>query len=96
VRQLDGACHAGAEADTVVGAVDVVVHRLRYRDDVHAFVVQALAIAERVVPTDGNQDIHSDVLEVLEHVLGGVVDRLVIARQMRRQALARHVAGAQA
>src|SRR5439155_22804050 len=46
----------------------------------------------RVIPTDRNQDVHTDVLEVLEHVPGNVVDRLVVAGQMRRQSSARQVA----
>jgi hypothetical protein len=86
VRQLDGARDAGAEADAVVGAVHIVVHRLRDADDVYPFVVQTLAVTERVVASDRNQNVDSDVLEVLEHVLGDVVDRLVVAGEMRRQA----------
>jgi hypothetical protein len=86
VRKLDGACNAGTEADAVIGSVDVVVHRLRDRDDVHPFVMQPLAVAECVVASDRDQHIDSDVLEVLEHILRDVVDRLVVAREMRWQA----------
>src|SRR5205807_9128661 len=93
VRQLDRARHAGTEADAVVGAVDVVVHRLGYGDDVHTYVVQTLAVAEHVVTPERDQHVHTDVLEVLEHVLGDVVDRLLIAGDMRRHPPPRQVAG---
>src|SRR5881396_3619906 len=57
-------------------------------------VTQALGVAEGVVPADRDQHVHADVLEVLEHVLGDVVDRLVVAPpgQVRRQPLARQMA----
>src|ERR1700687_4539414 len=90
--ELDRARYAGTEADAVVGAVDVVVHRLRDADDVHPFVVQAFAVAERVVASDGNENVDSDVLEVPEHVLRYVVDRVAVAGEMRRYASARQMA----
>src|ERR1700680_3575157 len=86
MRQLDRARDAGAEADAVVGTIDVVVHRLRDGDYLHPFVVQAFAVAERVVASDRYQYVDSDVLEVLEHVLRDVVNRFVVAGAMRTQA----------
>src|ERR1700730_12054854 len=92
MRELDRARDAGAEADAVVGAVDVVVHRLRTGDDVYCFVVQSLAVAERVVASDWDQYVDSDMLEIPEHVFRDVVDRLVVAGEMRRHPRARQVA----
>ena len=91
VRQLDGACHARAEADAVVGAVHVVVHRLRYADHVDPFVVEAPAVTERIVSTDRNEHVDADVLEIRQHILCDVVDRLVVATEVLRHALARQV-----
>src|SRR6267143_58979 len=82
VRELDRPRHAGAEADAVVGPEDVVVHRLRNGDDIHALVVQPFAVAERVVAPDRNQDVDADVLEILEHIFGDVVDLLLIAGEV--------------
>ena len=92
VRELDRARDAGTEADAVIAAVHVVVHRLRDGDDVYPFIVQAFAVAERVVASDRDQYVDSDVLEVQEHVLRDVVDRLVVAGEMRRHARAWQVA----
>ena len=64
MRELDRARHAGAEADAVVGPVDVVVHRLRNGDDVHPFVMQTLAVTQRVVAADGNEHVDADVREM--------------------------------
>jgi len=41
VDHLNGARDAGAEADAVVGAGDVVVHGLGNADDFEAFLVEA-------------------------------------------------------
>ena len=97
MRQLDRSRDARAEADAVIGAVHVVVHRLRNRDDVDAFVVQPLAITQRVVAPDRNQRIDTDLLQILEHVLGDVVDLvLVCIAEMRRHAVERQVARSRA
>ncbi len=45
VGQLDRAGHTGAETDAVIGARNVVIHRLRDGNDLHAFLVHADAIA---------------------------------------------------
>src|SRR5207237_10670079 len=94
VRELDRARDAGAEADGVVRAIDVVVHRLRNGDDVHALIVQALAIAQGVIAADRNEHVDAEVREVLEHILRHVVDLRVIAGHECRHALAREMAGA--
>ncbi len=54
--------------------------------------MQAFAVAERVVAADWNQHVHADLLEVPQNVPGDVVDRLLVAAQMRRYARARQVA----
>ena len=92
MRQLDGARDARAEADAVVGSVDVVVHRLRDGDDVHPFIVQPLAVAQRVVAADGNQHVDADVLEILQHVLRDVVDLGGVPGRVCGHALARQMA----
>src|SRR5438105_15884760 len=52
LRELDRARNAGAEADAVIGAVYVVVHRFRNSDDVTTLVVQPFAVAQGVVTAD--------------------------------------------
>src|SRR2546423_15507878 len=89
--KLDRTRHAGAESDTVIGAVDVVVHRLRNRDDADAFVVESFAVAERVVATDRYQRIDPDVLQIPEHVFRDVVDLLGVAAQVLRHSTLRQV-----
>ena len=96
VRELDRARHAGAEADAVVRPVDIVVHRFRYGDDIHAFVVQSLAVAERVVAADGDQHVDPDVLQVLQYVPRDVVDLVRVSAEMRRHAFTRQMARARA
>ena len=80
--ELDGARNAGAESNAVVGAVDVVVHGLRNGDDVHTLVVQPFPVTEGVVASNRDQHVDPDVLEILEHILGDVVDLLVVAGEM--------------
>src|SRR5713101_8553678 len=73
VDHLNGARDAGAEADTVVGAGDVVVHRFRNADNFEAFLVETNAVAERVVAADGDQRINAEPGEILEHFGSEVV-----------------------
>src|SRR2546423_14504754 len=91
MRELDRTRHARAEANTVIGAVDVVVHRLRNRDYADAFVVEPFAVAERVVAADRYQRIDSDVLQIPEHVFRDVVDLLGVAAQMLRHSTLRQM-----
>ena len=58
----------GREPDAVVGAVDVVVHRLRDRDDRDALVVQPERERERVVAADRDHRVDPEVVEHLHHV----------------------------
>ena len=66
VDHLNGARDAGAEADAVVGAGDVVVHRFRNADNFEAFLVETNAVAEGVVATDGDKGINAEPGEILE------------------------------
>src|SRR5260370_25158595 len=66
IDHLDGAGDAGAEADAVVGAGDIVVHGLGNADDFEALFVKANAIAERVVAADGDESIDAKPGEILE------------------------------
>src|SRR5581483_4350438 len=67
VGHLDGSRDAGAEADTVVGSRDVVVHGLRNGDDFHAFLVQAHGVAQGVVAADGDEVLDAEVFQIFEH-----------------------------
>ena len=73
VGHLNGACDAGAEADAVVGAGDVVVHGLGNGDDFDSFLVQTNAIAERVVTADGNHVVNAEPLEIFQHFRSEIV-----------------------
>src|SRR5690348_1356896 len=94
MSELDRAGYTCAKAYTVIGAENIIVHGLRDRDDVHAFVVKALAVAERVVATDRDQHVDADVLEILEHVLRNVVDLFVVSVEMRWNSRFRQMTGA--
>src|SRR4029078_10777204 len=85
MRVLDGASDACAEADAVISTIYVVVNRLWNRNDFHSFIVQSLAVAERIVSANRNENVYSDMLEILENVLGDVVDVGIISSQMSRQ-----------
>ena len=73
VDEVDGAGDGGGEADAVVGAVDVVVHRLRDGDDGEALVRQAERERQRVVAADRHERVDGEPLEHGEAVLGQVV-----------------------
>ena len=83
----NSAGHAGAEADTVVGAGNVIVHRLRNGDDLHAFLIEPHTVAQRVVSSDGDEVIDAQPVQILEHFRGQVVFFGVVSGlQMRRHA----------
>ncbi len=68
VHEDHRARHGGREPDAVVGAVHVVVHRLRDRDDGHAFLVQPQRERERVVAADRDQRVDAEMLDDPQHV----------------------------
>ena len=59
--------HRGVEAERVVGAVEVVVDRLRHADDGHAVGRQAARDAERVLAADRDQRVDAGALHRLAH-----------------------------
>src|SRR5499427_5245018 len=72
---LDGVAGAGdrgREADAVLGVVNVVIHRLRDGNDLHAELVELGRVAERVVTADGNEVLDAQRREVRQHLLGDV------------------------
>ena len=81
VDEVHRAGDGGGEADAVVGAVDVVVHRLRDGDDRDALVGQAQRERERVVAADRHQRVDAQPFEHAEQWLvksyGPVADGLV-------------------
>ena len=72
VDELHAAGDRGREADAVVGAVDVVVHRLRDRDHRDALVVHAERVRERVVAADRDQHVDPERLDHAQGVIGEV------------------------
>ena len=83
------------EAERVVGAVEVVVDRLRDADHREAVLrVQAGGDAERVLAADRDERVQPFALEVLEHVLDAAVDlERVRARGAEDRAAARQDPG---
>src|SRR6266436_249091 len=73
VDHLNGACDAGAEADAVVGAGNIIVHGLGNADDFEAFFVEANAVAKRVVSADGDESVDAQPSEIFEDFRGEVV-----------------------
>ena len=94
VRHLDDARDAGTETDAVVRARNVVVHRLRNRDDLHAFLEQPHRVAERVVAADRDEVLDAEPFQVLQHLRGKIVALgLVAFAKMSRHILFLHAAG---
>ena len=63
VNKLDAARDGGGEADAVVGAEDIVVHRLGDSDHAQALAVQPHRERERVVAADRHQRVDAQVLQ---------------------------------
>src|SRR5712671_1271673 len=59
-----GPRNGGREADAVLSIVDVVVHRLRDRNDLDAERVELGRVAQRVVSADGDQMFDTEGREV--------------------------------
>src|SRR5205807_6590824 len=60
VDHLNGAGDAGAEANAIVRARDVIVHGLGDADDFEALFVQTNTVAERIVAADGNESVNPE------------------------------------
>ena len=69
---IAGARDRGREADAVLGVVNVVIHRLRDGNDLHAELIELGRVAERVVAADGNEVFDAERREVRQHLLGDV------------------------
>src|SRR5208282_868394 len=69
----NGAGHTGAEADTVVGAGNIIVHGLRNSDYLYAFLMKPYAVAQRVIPANGDEVVDSEPIQVLQNFRGQVV-----------------------
>ena len=89
VDELHAARDRGREADAVIGAVDVVVHRLRDRDHGHALVVHPQPVRERVVAADRDQHVDPDRLDHAQGVVGEVERPFAVdaVREVRRHVL---------
>ena len=79
VDRLDRAADRGREADAIIGAEDVIVHRLGDRDDRHALRREMRREAQGAVAAQGDHGVDAELLEDVEHPLG-----LVALRQRAR------------
>ena len=68
VDKLNATGNGGAKTDAIIGAVDIIVHRLGNGDDGKALAMETLAVAQGIVTADGNQRVNAQVLQVLENV----------------------------
>ena len=94
VRHLDRAGDAGAEADAVIGAGNIVVHGLGDGDDANPFLVEAHAVAERVVSADRNHVLDAQPRQILQNLGRQVVLlRVVLALKMFGHAVLADAAG---
>ena len=74
IGQLDGARNTGAEANAVIGAGHIIVHRFGDGDDLEAFLVKPHTVAQRIITANGDQVIDPQVIQVLQHFWGQVVN----------------------
>ena len=66
VCQLNGARDAGAEADAIVGAGNVIVHGFGNGHDFETFLMQANAVTERVIAADRHHVIDAEPFKILQ------------------------------
>jgi len=67
IDHLNRARDAGAEADAVIRAGDVVVHSLGNADDFEAFFVETNTVTERVIAANWDQCVDAQPSEVLQN-----------------------------
>jgi hypothetical protein len=79
VGHLNGTCDTGAETDAVVGARYVVVHGLGDRDDSDPLLVEPGGVGEGVVSADGDERVHTEPIQVGEHLSGEIVHFVGVA-----------------
>src|SRR5512143_629992 len=68
MNELHASSDRSAESYAVVGAEYIVVHCLRDGDDLDAFAMQPLTIAEGVITADRHKDLDSQIFEDSQHV----------------------------
>src|SRR5919197_3979102 len=64
---MDSARHRRAEADAVIGAGHIVVHRFRDRYDFQSFLVEANAITQGVIAANRDEKIDAQPFQILQH-----------------------------
>ena len=75
VDRLDRAADRGREADAIVRAEHVIVHRLGHRDDRHALRGEMGREAQGAVAAEGDHRVDAERFEHLQHVAGAVAVR---------------------
>ena len=58
---------AVAKPDAVFSVADIIVHRLRHRDDLHSLAIEFGRIAQCVITTNRDQVIKTEHVDVLQH-----------------------------
>ena len=84
------------EADAVFGVAYVVIHRLRYSNNLDAKFVELGRVAERVVTADCNKVLDAEGREVGQHLPGevpGLAGDATLVTQGDRKVLAGEVIG---
>ena len=66
--------HSGGKTNTIVGAVNIVVHGFGNSHRRETFFVETLPVTEGVISANGNQYINAQVLQVAEDMRGKIVE----------------------
>ena len=59
--------YTGAEPDAVIGCRNIIIHGLGYPYHLHAFLIQAYPIAQRVIAADRDQIVDPELVKIVEH-----------------------------
>src|SRR6202030_2188516 len=93
-----GSADGSRKADAVFGSLNVIIHRLGNANNAHAFGIEPLCEAERVIAAYGDEAIEVEVLDILEHERREVVDLVgnaqrfeLFRREILRQTRAAHL-----
>jgi len=90
----NGARHAGAKTDAIVGAGNIIVHGFGNGDHLHTFLVKTDAVAKRVIATDRDEVVDAEPIQVFQNFRGQVVLLGVVGGlQMNRNAGLLYLAG---
>ena len=74
---VDGTGDGRGKTDAVIGAEDVVIHRLGDGDGAEAFLVQPAGEGQRIVAADGDDRFQSERIQHPQDVLGAIDRSLV-------------------